>query len=205
MSVSPVSQVAHVIAKKQIALSGRRRAGCQRSPDGFARSPDRRGAEGAASWSMTTLAPVLPSAQDTETFCVNLRLLDGFAFRVDFDDARAQSLTTHQRTPAGDDIGPSPSRLLAAAVANCLASSLLHCLLKARVPVEGLEASAVTTLGRNASGRLRIERIVVLLDPRIPQEQAHRLSRCATLFEDFCTVTESVRHGIDIRVNIASI
>jgi organic hydroperoxide reductase OsmC/OhrA len=154
---------------------------------------------------MTTLAPVLTAAHETETFCVNVQLLGNLAFRVRFDDERAQPLTTHQRTPAGDDIGPSPSQLLAAAVANCLASSLLHCLLKARVPVEGLEASAVTTLGRNASGRLRIERIVVLLDPRIPKEHAHRLSRCATLFEDFCTVTESVRHGIDIGVNIASV
>jgi organic hydroperoxide reductase OsmC/OhrA len=154
---------------------------------------------------MTTLTPVLASAQGTETFCVSLKLLDGFAFRVQFNDDRVTALTTDHDGEAGDTLGPSPSRLLAAAVANCLASSLLHCLLKARVPVEGLEASAVTTLGRNASGRLRIERIVVLLDPRIPQEHAHRLSRCADLFEDFCTVTESVRQGIDIRVNIASI
>ena len=153
---------------------------------------------------MTTLAPVLPAAEGTETFAVSLTLLDGYAFRVEFDDEQLQPLTTDEHSPLGDDRGPSPSRLLAAAVANCLAVSLLHCLRKARVPVVGLEASAVTTLGRNARGRLRIERIVVLLDPRIAPEHMNRLSRCVTLFEDFCIVTESVKQGIDVHVTVAT-
>jgi len=152
---------------------------------------------------MTTSTPVLPAA-GTETFTVSLQLLDGYAFRVQFGDEGVHPITTDERLPLGDDRGPSPSRLLAAAVANCLAASLLHCLRKVRVPIGGLEASAVTTLGRNARGRLRIERIVVLLDPRIAPEHIDRLSRCVTLFEDFCIVTESVKQGIDVHVTVAT-
>jgi len=153
---------------------------------------------------MTTSTLVRPAAEGTETFAISLQLLDGYAFRIEFDDEHQQPLTTDEPSPLGEDRGPSPSRLLAAAVANCLAASLLHCLRRARVPVAGLEASAVTTLGRNERGRLRIERIAVLLDPRIAPEHIDRLSRCGTLFEDFCIVTESVRQGIDVRVSVAT-
>jgi organic hydroperoxide reductase OsmC/OhrA len=152
---------------------------------------------------MTTTTSV-PHVAGTETFAVSLQLIDGYAFRVEFDDEALDPITTDERLPLGDDRGPSPSRLLAAAVANCLAASLLHCLRRAKVPIDGLEASAVTTLGRNEQGRLRIERIVVLLDPRISAEHTNRLSRCISLFEDFCTVTESVRQGFDVRVTIAT-
>ena len=33
-------------------------------------------------------------------------------------------------------------------------------------------------------------------------ESSDRLRRCSTLFEDSCIVTESVRHGIDVRVSV---
>lgn len=89
-------------------------------------------------------------------------------------------------------------------MANCLAASLLHGLRKSQVPVESLEASAVTTLARNPQGRLRIERIMVLLDPRIARDHIARLSRCITLFENYCVVTESARQGIDVHVTIAT-
>ncbi|MGH7679975.1 MAG: OsmC family protein [Gemmatimonadaceae bacterium] len=154
--------------------------------------------------STITPTPVRDRANDIETFTVSLQLLDASTFRVDFEEPGIASLTTDEPSPLGLANGPSPSRLLAAAVTNCLAASLLHCLRRARVPVEGMEASAVTTIGRNASGRLRIQRIAVQLDPRIPADQADRLTRCQTLFEDYCTVTASVRDGIDVRVVLAS-
>jgi uncharacterized OsmC-like protein len=149
---------------------------------------------------MTTTVPPVASAH--ETFTVSLTLLDGYAFRVDFGDERLASLMTDEQSPLGDDRGPQPSRLLAAAVANCLGASLLHCLRKSKIEVAGLHASAVTTLARNEKGRLRIERITVLLDPQISRDDRNRLSRCLSIFEDYCIVTESVRQGIDVRVTV---
>lgn len=151
---------------------------------------------------MTTPVAV-PSTTIRETFSVSLKLLDGYAFRVEFDDDWLDAMTTDEASPLGEDRGPAPSRLLATAIANCLAASLLHCLRKGHVSVDGLEASAVTTLKRNDRDRLRIARIDVRLDPRIPSEQRERLSRCVSLFEDYCIVTQSVREGIEINVSVA--
>ena len=148
--------------------------------------------------------PLATPAVTRETFSISLRLLDGYAFRVTFDDDHLDGLTTDELAPLGDDRGPSPSRLLAVAIANCLGASLLHCLRKGRVDVKELEVSAVTTFARNEKGRLRIERIVVLLDPRVPPDQRDRLSRCTSIFEDYCIVTESVRQGIDVRVSVTT-
>lgn len=151
---------------------------------------------------MTTTTPLAPRTE-SETFSISLQLLGGYAFRVQFDDD-LDDLITDETGPLGDDRGPSPSRLLTAAVANCLGASLVHCLRKGRVQIKKLEVSAITTLARNEQGRLRIERIVVLIDPDIPAEQRDRLQRCTSLFEDYCIVTESVRHGIDVRVSVTT-
>jgi len=78
---------------------------------------------------VTATLPAPPSGLPTpETFEVSLTLLKGYAFRVDFRDEPASSLFTDEPRPLGNGGGPSPSRMLAAAVVNCLASSLLFCL-----------------------------------------------------------------------------
>lgn len=150
---------------------------------------------------MTTIAPA-PSRVTTRNFEVKLALLDGYSFRVDFDSPTVDPLVTDEPPPLGDDDGPSPSRLLVAAVANCLAASLLHCLRRSTVTVQGMEANAIGTLRRGESGRWRVDRISVLLDPRVPPEQRSPLEACIERFEDFCIVTESVREGIDVQVSV---
>jgi uncharacterized OsmC-like protein len=152
---------------------------------------------------MTTIAPSIASV-GSHTFTVSLTLLDGYAFRVDFDEDDLKPLQTDEPEPLGHGDGPAPSRLLAAAVVSCLASSLLFCLRKSRVEVSALKATVVATLSRNERGRLRIDRLDVLLDPTIAPEQRDRLSRCTELFQDYCIVTESVRHGVDVKVTVAA-
>jgi len=36
----------------------------------------------------------------------------------------------------------------------------------------------------------------------VGEEDVARLERCASLFEDFCVVTESVRKGIPVNVSV---
>jgi uncharacterized OsmC-like protein len=157
---------------------------------------------------MTTSALARPARATASahgrSFSVSLKLLDGYAFRVDFDSELIEPLVTDEPKPLGEDQGPSPSRLLVAAVANCLAASLLHCLRKSGVTVKGLEASAVGTMSRNEYGRWRVERIAVLLDPRVPREELDALEGCVERFEEYCIVTESVRQGIDVQVTVAT-
>jgi hypothetical protein len=44
--------------------------------------------------------------------------------------------------------------------------------------------------------------VALELHPRLLEGDQDRQKRCEQLFEDFCTVTESVRRGITINVNV---
>ena len=127
---------------------------------------------------------------------------EGFRFRVRFDQDGMGELVTDEPPPLGAGQGPDPSRLLAAAIGNCLAASLLFCLGKARLEVRGLEAAVETTIGRSPDGRLRIQKVDVRLVPTVSAEVKAQMGRCLGLFESFCTVTESVRRGIDVAVSV---
>ena len=97
---------------------------------------------------------------------------EGYRFRVRFDEAAMPDLLTDEMPPIGEGKGPTPSRLLATAVANCLAASLLYCLQIARVSVEGLEAEVTTEFTRNDAGRLRIWDMRVKLYPKWTAEHS---------------------------------
>jgi organic hydroperoxide reductase OsmC/OhrA len=127
---------------------------------------------------------------------------EAFRFRVRFDQDGMGELVTDEPPPLGAGQGPDPSRLLAAAIGNCLAASLLFCLGKARLEVRGLEAEVETTIGRSPDGRLRIQKVDVRLVPTVSAEVKAQMGRCLGLFESFCTVTESVRRGIDVAVSV---
>ena len=55
----------------------------------------------------------------------------------------------------------------------------------------------------NEQGRFRVSGIDVDLSPKLTVGDAARLARCEALFEDFCVVTQSVREGIDVKVNVS--
>ena len=131
-----------------------------------------------------------------------MRREEGYRFRVRFDSEGMPELMTDEPPPLGEGQGPNPSRLLATAVGNCLAASLLFCLGKARLTVEGLEAEVVTEFTRNERGRLRIGGMKVRLFPKWTQETAAKAQRCLQIFEDFCVVTQAVQHGVPVEVQV---
>jgi organic hydroperoxide reductase OsmC/OhrA len=105
--------------------------------------------------------------------------------------------------PLGGDKGPNASRLIGAAVANCLSASLLFCLAaKFRQSIGPLRTKAHGTLVRNDKGRLRIDRVDVTIQMAEAAADLPHLERCLAQFEDFCVVTESVRHGIAVSVRV---
>ncbi|MGB8077917.1 MAG: OsmC family protein, partial [Gallionella sp.] len=98
----------------------------------------------------------------------------------------------------GAGAGPNASRLLAAALANCLSASLLFCLRKFKQDSD-ITAQVTGRMARNEQGRLRVGGFDV--DIRLDQN-VERLAHCAEQFEDFCVVTDSVRHGIPVDVRV---
>jgi organic hydroperoxide reductase OsmC/OhrA len=137
-----------------------------------------------------------------ETIRVTLRQDRDFVFSADFDLPGVAAITLDEPPPLGAGHGPNPARLLAAAVGGCLSASLLFCLQKARVAVTRMEATVEMDLIRNAGGRLRVGAIRVHLAPGVEGDPA-RLNRCREIFEEFCIVTESVRSGIDVQLEVA--
>jgi organic hydroperoxide reductase OsmC/OhrA len=95
--------------------------------------------------------------------------------------------------PIGEGHGPGASKLLAAAVGNCLSASALFCLEKAHINVHGMRTTVRTTRARNDEGRLRIGRIEVTLVPEVAEEDIPRMARCLEVFEDYCTVATASR------------
>ncbi len=126
----------------------------------------------------------------------------GYRFRVRFDGEGIPDLITDESPPLGEGKGPSPSRLLATAVGNCLAASLLFCVGKARLSVDGLEAEVLTEFARNEAGRLRIRGMKVRLLPTWTKETATKAQRCLQIFEDFCVITQAVRQGVPVEVQV---
>ena len=104
--------------------------------------------------------------------------------------------------PLGSASGPSPEHLLAAAVGNCLASSLLFSLKKFKQSPEPIAAVATAVEGRNENNRLRVLAINVTLTLGVPAAKLDNLERVLATFEDFCTVTASVRGAIAVEVEV---
>lgn len=135
-------------------------------------------------------------------FSLQLSHRGGYQFITDFGMDGVPEFLMDEPDPIGDGEGPPASRMLAAAVGQCLASSLVFCLQKARVELDDLKVHVTARMERNEQSRLRIPSMQVRLAPVIAPEHMERLKRCEQLFEDFCIVTQSVRGGIDVSVEL---
>lgn len=139
---------------------------------------------------------------DEQGFELTMDLQDGYRFLVDFDQDGVPDLVMDEPAPLGAGEGPNAARALAAAVGNCLSASALFCLRRARIEVHDLHTTVSAKLARNDAGRLRIDGIRVRIEPVVDASEQSRMRRCLELFEDFCVVTQSVRGGIDVDVEV---
>lgn len=137
-----------------------------------------------------------------KAFSLRVEQGEGYRFDITFDDPEWDVLRTDEAPPLGDGSGPNPVRLLGAAVGNCLAASLAFCLEKAKVEVERVRAHVTGTVERNERGRLRVGSLKVTMEPVFDGPVPERFHRCAEIFQDFCIVTESVRSGVQVDVDV---
>ena len=104
--------------------------------------------------------------------------------------------------PPGGASGPNPSRMLVAAVANCLSASLLFALRKYKNSPGGIVTHATARLERNEQKRLRVAHISVAIElPDVAADYV-QVERLLQQFENFCVVTESVRSGVEVDVMV---
>lgn len=134
-----------------------------------------------------------------DSHAVRLELQSGYRFRAIFGED-LPGFVTDEPPPLGTGAGPDPSALLAASVGNCLASSFLFCVRKARIEPAGLDVEVRVFKKRDEHGRLRIGHLDVHLIPHLEETDRARLGRCLDLYESFCVVTESVRQAFPVNV-----
>ena len=136
-------------------------------------------------------------------FALRVEQTSGYAFRVRFDKEQFAEIHMDEPPPLGHDNAPNAARVLAAAIGNCLSASLVFCMSKAKVPLEGISADVKVEIVRTETRRLRIGKIDVTLHTNLPADHP-ALSGCLATFEDFCIVTQSVRHGIEVDVHVTT-
>jgi uncharacterized OsmC-like protein len=146
-------------------------------------------------------APGSEMGETVSRFTISVESVERYEYRVRFDDAAQPPLTTDEPPPLGRNRGPNPSRLLAAAVGNCLAASLTFCLQRHKASAS-VSAEVSVEMVRNERKRLRVGKISVVLRPSADVDR-EALAACASQFEDFCVVTESVRQGLEVAVQVA--
>ncbi len=137
----------------------------------------------------------------SHTVSITVTQQGNYQFLVDFG-AAIPKLLADEPAPLGAGEGPSPAHLLLSAVANCLSSSLFFALQKFKQDAGGIMTTATARIDRNEESRLRVLDIAVTIHLGKGGAEISNLDRILSQFEAFCTVSQSVRHGIPIAVAV---
>lgn len=111
-------------------------------------------------------------------------------------------LTSDEPAPLGTGLGPSPVQMLCAAVGNCLSDSLLFAFRKFKQVPEPIHCVVTAEVGRNADDRLRVLNMTAQIRLGALASSLEQVDHVLAQFEEFCTVTQSVRQGIPITVEV---
>lgn len=132
---------------------------------------------------------------------VSLQQQADYRFEIRFGND-LPALIADEPAPLGKGEGPSPAQLLCASVGNCLSDSLLFALRKFKQAPEPLHCEVQAEVGRNLEDRLRILGIHATIRLGVAASSLLHLDRALAQFEAFCTVTQSVRQAIPVRVTV---
>ena len=134
-------------------------------------------------------------------FTFTLEQQEDYAFLIRFDN-ELPALLTDEPPPLGKNVGPNPSRLIAAGVANCLGASLLFALRKFKNDPGKVTVTVTAQMGRNEQKRLRIARMDVDIRISAAAAEMAQLERILATFEEYCVVTQSVQSGFPVGVTV---
>ncbi len=135
---------------------------------------------------------------------VELKLEEKMLFRGNLGKLKVDELYIDLRTERRNDrIGSSPVKLLGLSILSCLAASFEFCIEKKNISLSDLEGRAEVTVARNSKNFWRLKKIDVEIVPKIDNpELLKRIDQCKKLFEQYCIISESLKKGIEINVNL---
>jgi uncharacterized OsmC-like protein len=141
---------------------------------------------------------------DSREFRVELRHVDGLQFQSQAsEDGRDHGAPylSDEPDPVGAASAPASPALLGSAIGHCLSASLLETLRHAHIPVDDLRTEVTAVVKFNSENRTRIHHVDVTLYATL-EAPAAATARCAEVFQKNCTITSSVREGIDVNVHV---
>jgi uncharacterized OsmC-like protein len=137
---------------------------------------------------------------DEKHFTLKLKRIERYLFQLDFGEFG--NILADEPEPLGGGEGPSPSAMLAASVANCLSASLIYALSRKKEDPGEMTAEITGTTAR-VGKFLRITKIKVALKLGVAKDELSSLPDALKMFENYCTVTQSVRAGVEVDVEIS--
>jgi len=135
---------------------------------------------------------------------VGLSLEQDMIFKCDLGEMKVKDCYIDETNKDEIDmLGPNPSRMLAMAILGCLSASFIFCLKKKNLTLDDLKAQAEVLIARNEKGFWRVKKIDVTIDIKINDpDTLKRADQCKKMFEQYCVVTQAVREGIEVEVNL---
>jgi uncharacterized OsmC-like protein len=140
--------------------------------------------------------------QDQRHFGVLIDFVEGFKFTSQaYEGAvlHGAPVLTDEPDPVGSNAGPSTPAMLAMAVGHCLSASLIETLRHAAIHTISLRTEAVSVVMPNEDGNPRIKEIRVDIQPVLLKESGN-IKRCIDVFENYCTVCQSIRPAVPVHV-----
>ena len=135
---------------------------------------------------------------------VTLDLERDMIFRCDPNEMKIKECYIDETNEDLDMLGPNPVKLLASAVLGCLSASLIFCIQKKKLTLDEFHAEAEIVIARNDEGLFRVKEINVDLQPKTDDPaMIKRIDQCKKMFERYCTITQSVRQGIQVNLNFS--
>jgi uncharacterized OsmC-like protein len=137
-------------------------------------------------------------------FGAHIEFVEGFKFKsqaYEGDVAHGAPVLTDEPDPVGSNAGPSTPSMLAMAVGHCLSASLVETLRHAGIYVKALTTEAIAVVTPNAEGNPRIKQINVTIRPVLDKASGN-IQRCIDVFENYCTVCQSIRPAIPVHVDV---
>jgi len=135
---------------------------------------------------------------------VSLKQEEEMIFKCDLGEIKIGNLYIDEKHDKyTEKIGPSPAKLLALSVLGCLAASFSFCLKKKGFSIAGLSGQAEVSLARNEKNFWRVKKIDVKISPKIDTpELQKRADQCTKFFEQYCIISESLRNGIEVNLEL---
>jgi uncharacterized OsmC-like protein len=142
--------------------------------------------------------------QSERHFGAHIEFIEGFKFKsqaFEGDVTHGAPVITDEPDPIGSNAGPSTPSMLAMAVGHCLSASLVETLRHAGIHVTSLTTEAIAVVTPNADGNPRIKQIDVSIRPVLDKD-SRNIARCIAVFENYCTVCQSIRPAIPVHVEV---